>query len=105
MRKMLFLGLGCVLVTVPMQAKQDDLRLAKPGGSWAAYLNDVSACNPNHPGFYNGQNLADEAKMVADSTRYFNCLSARGYRPDPKGFIAGRYVTLGQRDILVLKLP
>jgi hypothetical protein len=102
---MLLLALGGVLVMVPMQAKEDVLRLAKPGGTWTAYLTDVAACNPYHPGFYGGQNLADEAKLIARSSRYFNCLSARGYRPDPKGFIAGQYVALGHTDILMLKLP
>lgn len=106
MRWALLLAAACLIcVSQPGQATPAALRLAKPNGTWSQYLNDVSACNRARPAPPSSDTMAHpsmyEAEVVARSQQYFGCMTAKGYRANPSGYDAGRYIQIGTTNILV----
>ena len=105
MRWAVLLAAGCLIcVNQPGHANRFALKLSKPNGTWSEYLDDVAACNPyrpNPPASSGDDHRMTEADIVARSTAYFDCMTAKGYRADPNGFRAAGYIRLGDTDILV----
>ena len=87
----------------PGHANNATVKLAKPGGTWSTYLNDIAACNPYHPRIVTpgGEHSLTKEEMIATSYKYFGCMSAKGYRTDPNGYLAAQYVRVDGTDILV----
>jgi hypothetical protein len=106
LRNVLLAAAAClIVVSLPVRANESVLKLSKPGGTWSEYLSDVVACNtirPRPPG-NEGAHRIDQTQLIARSTKYFACMSAKGYQVNQKGFVAAQYLRFGNTSVLVPK--
>ena len=86
----------------------NDIRLSRPDTSYGAFMDDRNAClsTASHRNF--ASTGAPSVALVAvhyDLYEFAACMTAKGYRLDPKGYRAAAYIRMGDGKILFTPDP